>query len=353
MLRVDGLSARVGDFNLSGVTLSVEDSAYFVLLGPSGAGKTVLLETIAGLVPPNAGRILWDGQDVGRTPIQKRGMGLVYQDQSLFPHLSVRRNIAYGPRARGRSREAIAAQVEALAAEVGVAALLDRYPATLSGGEAQRVALARALATEPKCLLLDEPLSSLDSHARVELRALLRDLHRKGQTVVHVTHDHEEAVSLATHVGVIENGSILQTGTPEDVFHHPKSEFVARFTGIQNVLEGQLEKHETTNNGLAVFASGPARFRVRSDARPGPGAMILRNEDITVSGSRPNSCAENCFAGTVVDIVPARLGVGVCIDIGVEMNAFASPAAVKKLGLRDGREVWLSFKAGDARFIEA
>lgn len=352
MLRVEGLHIRLGGFSIADASFTVDDGAYFVLLGISGAGKTVLLDALAGLVPVERGRILWDGEDITHTRIQSRGMGLVYQDQALFPHMTVRQNIAYGMRKGRGNTMAASDRVHALADEVGVADLLDRFPETLSGGEAQRVALARALSIQPRCLLLDEPLSALDSHARSELRALLRGLHRNGKTIVHVTHDYEEAVSLASQVGIMEKGTVAQTGTPREVFHHPKSEFVARFIGIRNVFSGRLDACDATNPGVAPFVSGSVRFGILTDARPGPGLMILRSEDVTISRTRPESSAQNCFSGRVIDIVPARLGLDVCVDIGVEISALITPASAEKLELYAGRDVWVSFKASAARFVE-
>ena len=348
MLRIRNVSKDLGEFAIRDVSFDVEDGAYFVLLGASGVGKTVLLETVAGIVAPDAGRVLWDDEDITHARIQKRGLGLVYQDQALFPHMTVYRNIAYG--LRWRWRAAVRDRVRALAADVGVSDLVHRYPGTLSGGEAQRVALARALATEPRCLLLDEPISSLDQRARAEVRALLRRLHRQGHTVLHVTHDYEEAVSLATRVGVMENGSIVQVGQSREVFHHPKSEFVAGFVGIRNFFAGQLEPLQ---DGLARFVTAGLVFLVATDAPPGPGNLILRSEDIVLAPTRTDTSAQNNFLGTVVDLAPARRGVEVTVDVGVELAALVTEQSVARLHLACGRKVWVSFKAAAARYIEA
>ncbi|HNR31370.1 MAG TPA: ABC transporter ATP-binding protein [Candidatus Hydrogenedentes bacterium] len=351
MLRVEHLRVRAGDFSLRDVSFTVEDGAYFVLLGASGAGKTVLLEALAGLAPVREGRILLHGADITRARIRHRGFGLVYQDRALFPHLTVRRNIAYGLHARRMPRALVRDRVEELARETGTRELLRRYPATLSGGEAQRVALARALATQPQCLLLDEPLSALDAHARGEMRALLRAIHRGGRTILHVTHDYEEALSLATQVGVIEDGTIRQTGPPGEVFRHPRSEFVARFVGIRNIIEGRLETPAEDRAGEALFVSNGLSFHTLTDAPPGPGLLLVRSEDVTLSLTRPESSARNCFPGTIREIVPARLGVEVYVDAGVEIAALVTPGSVERIGLREGLAVWVSFKAGAARFI--
>ncbi len=351
MLRVEQLCVRAGAFSLRDVSFTVGQAAYFVLLGASGAGKTVLLEALAGLVPVQGGRIRLCGADITRARIRHRGFGLVYQDRALFPHLTVRRNIAYGLHARRLPRALVRERVAELAAETGTQGLLDRYPGTLSGGEAQRVALARALATRPQCLLLDEPLSSLDAHARAEMRALLRTIHRGGRTILHVTHDYEEALALATQIAVVENGTIRQAGAPSDVFQHPKSEFVARFVGIRNVFKGRLEAAAAGQPGEAAFVTNGLRFHVLTDGPPGPGLVLVRSEDITLSPGRPESSARNCVQGTVREIVPVRLGVEVYIDAGVEMAALVTPGSVEHMELREGLSVWAAFKASAARFI--
>jgi ABC-type Fe3+/spermidine/putrescine transport system ATPase subunit len=232
MLRVNNLSITLGDFSLKDINLFVREGEYCILLGPSGAGKTVLLEALAGLVVPDGGEIILDGENITNRPIRERRMGLVYQQQALFPHMDVAANVRYGERMRKMGKGSDV-EVERLADEFGFTHLLQRYPGTLSCGEAQRVALARTLATEPRCLLLDEPISSLDVKARSEIRELLRALHGRGHTVLHVTHDYEEAASLATRIGVMEKGTIIQSGTPKEVFENPKSDFVADFVNMQ------------------------------------------------------------------------------------------------------------------------
>ncbi|MCK4349485.1 MAG: ATP-binding cassette domain-containing protein, partial [Candidatus Krumholzibacteria bacterium] len=240
MLRVEGLSKKLGNFAVRDVSFDVGRGDYFVLLGASGVGKTVLLETITGITSPDAGRIVFDGREITRERIQKRNIGLVFQDQALFPHMTVKQNIAYGLRSRGAWCGRTDKRVEEIARDLEITPLLNRRPGTLSGGEAQRVALARALVTETKCLLLDEPLSSLDVSARSGMRALLRRLNRSGITMVHVTHDYEEAIALATRIGVMERGTIVQTGPPDEIFRRPASEFVASFIGIRNFFPGVL-----------------------------------------------------------------------------------------------------------------
>ena len=350
MLKVEGLSKKLGNFSISGVSFDAARGEYFILLGASGVGKTILLEAITGIVPADGGRVVLEGRDITRERIQRRRIGLVFQNQALFPHMSVRGNIEYGLRSARVGRRAAAERVETVARDLEIAALLDRKPETLSGGEAQRAALARALVTEPACLLLDEPLASLDIAARAGMRALLRRLNRNGMTMIHVTHDYEEAISLATRIGVMEEGTIAQVGTPEEIFRRPSSEFVARFVGIRNFFSGRLVRR--SGSGEALFESDGLELVLMSDARQGEGRVVVRSEDVTISTGDSPSSARNTFEGTVTDIFPARLGVEVIVDIGVEIAALVTAESVERLGLECGSRVYAHIKASAVRFIE-
>jgi len=335
---------------LKDISFGVSEGEYFVLVGPSGVGKTLLLETIAGMHIPDSGRIHLDGSDITCERIQRRKLALVYQDRSLFPHMTVGQNVAYGLRSRKRDRVAIAERVRALAGDVGIQPLLDRLPGTLSSGEAQRVALARALATEPRCLLLDEPLSSLDAGSRGRLRSLLRALNRRGHTMLHVTHDYDEAMSLASRVGIMDKGRIAHIGGPREVFRHPRSEFIANFIGMRNFFRGQL-RHVNGRGAPAEFVTAGPVFHVLTDEAAGPGHLMLRSEDVAVSSARPADGARNAFEGTVSDMCAARSGVEVVVDVGVEVAALLSAESAKRPQFRCGRKAWVSFKPGAARFL--
>lgn len=352
MLCVKNLNINIGGFTLHDITFTVAKGDYFVLLGASGVGKTLLLESLAGVTPIIQGSIRWEDTDLSQMRIQNRGMGLVYQDQALFPHLTVRNNILYGISHADMNRAERLTFAQTIAEAVGLKDLLHRYPGTLSGGEAQRVALARALATKPRCLLLDEPLSSLDSRAQQELRVLLRKLNREGQTIIHVTHDYEEALSLANHIGVMEQGTIVQTGTPMQVFQHPRSAFVARFIGIKNVFSGTLKKTDPPQADAALFVSQGIQFYVLNEATSGSGLLLVGSEDVTLSLEKSTTSAQNCYPGKVVDIAPATIGMEVCVDIGVEITALLTGGSAERLALRPGLDVWISFKASAARFVK-
>jgi ABC-type Fe3+/spermidine/putrescine transport system ATPase subunit len=237
MLEIRDLSIRLGEFSLHEVALSVSRGAYLCLAGPTGAGKTILLECIAGLHRPDRGRIRLQGRDVTELPPEARGIGYVPQDYALFPHMTVFENIAYGLRERGASQEVVARRVREAAETMQIAPLLGRGILHLSGGERQRTAFARALVLGCELLLLDESLSALDVVTTKELSLQLSELHhRLGLTVIHVTHDFDEAFSLATHLGVCHDGRLLQVGPVEEMFTRPNCRTVAEFLGIANVF---------------------------------------------------------------------------------------------------------------------
>ena len=237
MLELRSISKRLGSFALTELSAEIQRGEYFVLVGPSGVGKTVLLEIIAGLIPVDGGQVLWCGGGITHVTPERRHFALVYQDYALFEHLSVARNIAYGLAARGVRRTHAVARVHVLAERLGIESLLGRRVESLSGGEQQRVALARALVTEPQILLLDEPLAALDANRRLSLRAELKQLQsERGATFIHVTHDLEEAMSLGDRVGVMLNQRLHQVGTPLGLFRNPSDYEVACFLGMRNVL---------------------------------------------------------------------------------------------------------------------
>jgi ABC-type Fe3+/spermidine/putrescine transport system ATPase subunit len=339
MLEIVDLCLSVGSFELKSIRFKVKRGDYFVVLGPSGVGKTLLLETIAGLATPSAGRILTRGQDITFEKIQNRNMSIVYQDADLFPHLSVYDNIAYPLRCRGD--EQVNGKVNAAALKTGIADKLDRKPDTLSGGEYQRAALARSLAAASDLFLLDEPLSSLDAKSRDDLRGLLRGLNRSGITMVHVTHDYEEAVALATMIGVMDSGRLVQVGPPEEIFRRPRSKFVARFVGIKNFLQGTL--HPTTDGSLKEFSASGVNIRCRADIPEGGAFLIIRPEEISLANSMEPGSDSNSFKGEIRDIVPATTGLEVAVDIGIELRAAVSENALQSLKLAIGKQVWVGF----------
>jgi len=356
MLSVRRICKSLGDLALKDISFEVAQGQYFVLLGASGVGKSVLLETIAGLRRADSGRVFLDGADITDEKIQQRCTTLVFQQSSLFPHMTVFENIAYPLRCKNLSGSQISRHVGELAEGFDAAGLLRRTPATLSGGEAQRVCLARAVAAEPKCLLLDEPLSSLDVRVRPAMRRLLRDTSINFRIpVVHVTHDYVEAASLGTNIAVLENGRIAQSGTAAEVFQRPKSEFVARFVGVRNFFKGLLAPSHEGKDARCFKATG-LEFRVLTAGRPGAGYLMVRSRDVTISNRTGVTSARNNFQGRIIDIIPAAAGIELIVDIGragsLEIAALVTAESVESLKLSCGKNVQVSFKASAAKFVE-
>lgn len=233
-LQLCAVSKRLGEYYLPGLDLTIEQGEYFVLMGPSGVGKTLLLEIIAGLLPPDSGQILWNGQEITSQPPEARRFAMAYQDHALFPHMDVSKNIGYGLRARGMAAAEAARRACSMAELLDIEPLLARSVGGLSGGEKQRVALARALVTEPRLLLLDEPLSSLDAGSRRRLMGELGRIHGQGDTpFLHVTHDPEVALALGHRVGIMLDRKIVQVGPPKEVCADPVNEVVAELLDIR------------------------------------------------------------------------------------------------------------------------
>ncbi len=235
MVEIRSLGKRLGKFSLSDISFKVGEGDYLVLLGESGAGKTLLLEMMAGIYQPDEGNILLNGEDLTHKPIQERSFGLVFQDLALFPHFTVRQNIRFPLRMHGSPAESRESRIEEIAAELEIGEYLDRYPNTLSGGQRQRVALARTLVSQPKCLLLDEPLTALDTRLKSEMRNLLKGINEKGQTIIHVTHSYDEAFFLASHIGIISAGRMTQFGTREAVLREPGDPWISDYIRTFNL----------------------------------------------------------------------------------------------------------------------
>ena len=354
MIEIKGLSARVGAFALREITFSVPDGAYGIVIGPAGSGKTTLLETIAGIVPATEGVVRLHGRDITRLPPEARGIGLVYQQGYLFPHLTVGQNVGYGAVNIPEARD--------IATRFGFDRLWTREVGSLSGGERQLVALARALAGLPRVLLLDEPFAALDprrrSQARREVRALTRE---HGMTVLQVTHDFAEAGVLGNVAVLLDAGRVLQVGPPEDVFRQPASSHVAEFLGAENVFVGTvtrtgeysvddrsgemaspvgyvgLEFH-VSESSLTLYAVG--------DAPPGPCHAVLRAEDVVLSREPGGWSARNSFRGRIVEMT--KLGALTRVTVafgGVPLVAALTTRSARELGLVVGEEIYASFKA--------
>jgi len=292
-LELQRLSKTYGDFHaVAGIDLDIAQGELVVVLGPSGCGKTTTLRMIAGFVTPTGGAIRLGGKDITRQPPWKRDTGLVFQSYALFPHLTAAENVAFGLKMRKLAPATVTAKVSEALRLVRLEGLGDRMPGELSGGQQQRVALARALVIEPLVLLLDEPLSNLDAKLRAEVRVEIRDLQRKlGLTTVMVTHDQEEALTMADRLVVMSHGKVQQIGTQRELYEHPANAFVAGFLGRTNFLRGRMEAAGLfrSESGLGIRCSDAAVASGRT--------LALRPERLSIVSGQ--AAADNSFPGTV------------------------------------------------------
>jgi molybdate/tungstate transport system ATP-binding protein len=326
MIEVRELSLALDEFHLRGVTLTVADGEYLVLLGPTGAGKTVLLECIVGLHRRHSGVIAIDGVEVTRLFPEERNVGYVPQDYALFPNMTVMENLAYGLRARRIPQAVIAEKTSAMLARLGIERLAGRFPATLSGGEKQRAALGRALLTEPRVLLLDEPLAALDENTRAGLASGLRDIQRSVRgTFVHVCHNLEEALEVADRIAIIRDGAIVQVGTPDEILYQPASLFVAQFTRTRNLLPGRAESGTvgtkvTLDGGAALWAAESVTGKIVASVRP---------ERVRLGGG--DGAAAGGLSGRIARVCAKPGHVEVEVDIGVPILAYLGHGEAQRL----------------------
>lgn len=338
MLRVENLFKMWKDFKLEDLSFEVLEGEYFIILGPSGAGKTLLVETIAGIFKPERGRILLEGEDITNLPPEKRKISYIPQNYGLFPHLNVYENIAYGLKLRKIGKDGIRREVEKIAESLEITNLLKRSVKTLSGGEQQRVAIARALVVKPKLLLLDEPFSNLDLNLKAKLIKEMKKWKKDfGFTAIHVTHSFEEAILLGDRAGIMINGKLEQIGEIREVFSKPKNEKVAKFLGHENLLEGEAEGSLLKVNGLKIEIPQPAYGKLR---------IIIPPENILVSKEHFVSSARNNFRAKIQGF--EDLGAIVKLKLSIEsimLSAYLTKASFIEMGLSEGEEVCVSFKA--------
>ena len=339
MLSLKKISKKMGDFHLKDIDLEISEGTYYVLLGRSGSGKTQLLELIAGLNDPDSGEIWLDGENITHKKLQKRGIGLVFQDYAIFPNMTVFGNIAYslnaGKADKARTRE----RVNVVADNLNISHLLTRSTHNLSGGELQRVALARTLITSPRLLLLDEPMASIDASLKDGIKRLLRQLNKQGLTIIHVTHDYREALSLSSRVGVIHNGQIIQEGKPEEVFRKPVTKFVARYSGIRNFF--RVIFRNTDGKWIAISENN-VKFNIKGSFSEGEGLLLLRSDEIRLSVDPPSE-SSNCLKGIVKDILPSEFGMEVTVDTGEIFYVDISAETYKQQPFSELSEVWIEF----------
>jgi spermidine/putrescine ABC transporter ATP-binding subunit len=353
---IENITKRFGSMAaISEVNLTIREGELFTLLGPSGCGKTTLLRLIAGFYAPNEGRILFDGQDVSDRPPNDRGIGMVFQNFALWPHMTVAENVAYGLKLRKIRGSEIKDRVGAVFDKVKLAGFSDRYPGQLSGGQQQRVALARALVLNPKILLLDEPLSNLDAKIRVQVRQEIRKLQKElGITTMYVTHDQEEALTLSDRIAVLNQGKVFQVGTPKDLYERPQNRFVADFIGINNLIEGLVNSVDTQQRCLQAKTDLGVLSAV-FDQRFQPGdrcVLCVRPENAAVGGEAAQGC----------NVVKGRITFAAYLGNTLRYDVELAPGTVFKVDMRapwhhellpTGTEVSVSFPASSTVAIRA
>jgi molybdate/tungstate transport system ATP-binding protein len=339
MITVEHLNVTLQDFVLKNISLRVEENDFFILMGPTGAGKTVLLEAIAGLVPIKTGRVFVGEKEVTSLPPEKRGVSIVYQDYALFPHLTVKANITYGLHFHRVDKHQASERLNRLLEVLNLSHLQARLPTNLSGGEKQRVSLARALMVDPKVLLLDEPLSALDPGFREEVRNALKMLHRASTTTfLMVTHDFAEVLSLGTRAAVMNNGSIEQIGEVRAIFEKPSSPFVADFVGMKNLFSVTFRDTKATLRDLEV--------ELGREPTNSHGHIAIRPEDIVLSKGPLSSSMRNSFHGIVTAVFDQGFYHQVHVQVGeVKFKSLITKRSLFELELQEGTPVFVSFKS--------
>ncbi len=346
---IENVTKKWEDFSIRNVELKIAKGEYFVVLGPTGAGKTLLLELIAGFHKPDSGRIWIDNMDVTFLPPEKRGVGFVPQEYMLFPHMTVFENVEFGLKVRKVPKAERERRVEQTLEFMGLTHLRDRLPMTLSGGEQQKTALARALVIKPKILLLDEPLSALDTNTRKKMQKELKKIHEELKvTTIHVTHDQIEAFVLANRLAVMKDGTIIQTGSPEQVFRRPKDDFVARFVGFENLFDGKIVENK---EGIAKIDIGGVIVEAIT-RKNGNCTVGIRPDDIIISKSPFKSSMRNVLRGKISDFID----MGSLVSLMVEVNGLSFVTLITKrsfieMKLDRGKEVYISFKASSVHII--
>jgi len=345
MISLSNIEKTLGTFRLFIERLDIKPGEYLVILGPSGAGKSVLLLTVAGLFRPDAGEILFDGVNVTRLPPEKRDIGLVFQEANLFPHLNVMENIAFGKRYRRKGARQIDERIELLVDMLNIRHLLHRTTQGLSGGEKQRVALARALAIAPAILLVDEPLGLLDHNARDELRKELRRVHDElGTTNLHVTHNRNEAFMVADRIAILNEGRLAQVGSRDETFARPASEFVARFIGVENILEALAERDYSGKTFLKIGESHlpfPCEHRGNVRVCIRPEAISLHRE--IAAGMKPERVR---IAGVVKSVEDRGAVVRVLVKCSPgDMVVLCGKQQFFASGVSCSSHVWLELDA--------
>jgi len=345
-LKVSNIQAKIENFLLKNISFELEKGQILAILGPSGAGKTLLLETIAGFYTPTSGQIYLDDQNITTLPVEKREIGFMFQDFALFPHWTVKENIL-SPIKFSKKYKKTNFDPEEIIKMLHIENLLGRYPSNLSGGEKQRVALARSLITNPKMFLFDEPMSALDARTREELREeLLQILKKLSLSAIYVTHDHVEAFTLGDLVGIIKDGNLIQVGEKNQIFRKPNSKFVADFVGTENLFSSKIQFIKNISSDLSLIKAeyNQLTFEIYSKEKPSlkdSALLCIRPEDVTFldESERESHNLKNTITLEVIDIVQIDFYYKIFLRGDISLKAISLKDTIKKYKIKIGEKV--------------
>jgi len=338
MIEILNLCLQLPDFSLKDINLRVERGEFFALIGPTGSGKSLLLEAIIGLLNLRSGKVIIEGREVTKLPPEKRGLGIVYQDYALFPHLSVKKNILYGVKYQDIPPSKVNSRFQELTATLNLKPLLERKPTTLSGGEKQRVALARVMILNPSALLLDEPLSALDPMFQDEIKDVLQKLHHKmGTTFIMVSHNFSDVLYLADRGAIINKGEIIQTGHIQELFQKPDSSFAAQFVGMKNLFPARIKGNQAVFEDFSIYLSSKTQGR--------DNYLALRPEDI-IPAKNPINGFDNLLSGKIKRLVCKGFYFEASIEVGkVTFFAVWTRDQVEEKDLSPGQQIKIAFQS--------